>query len=662
MKFVAVLALAAAAPVFAQSYPSPTFNNTTINGTATIPHAVITGGTITGLSPPLPVPSGGTNSATPSGAALDNITGFSSTGFLTRTGSGAYSFQSLTNGITLGNLAQQAANTVLANATGSTANVTAFSMPGCGTSSSALQWASGSGFACNSAINAATLGGASAASYALLASPVFTGTPTAPTQTTGSNNSDIATTAYVANGVPCPSILDHGGDPTYTNDNTTALANTLAVGPNGNACAYFPPGKYKFSSQASYTLPKSTATVTIRGAGAENTTLAWPAGGGLKINYVSQYNSAHIRDMSLTTGTTSTGSAIYLNQTAASISNPGNTALSDITNVTIRGDDGQAATDYWTNGVLVSGVSNINFTNVGVFGNGTSAYSTLGTGVSLSGSSAVPAVVYNFSGLTANALNVGLNYGSWVQGVTIANSNFTGDSIGISVPASETGLDQLSIVNTQFNDSTGVNLLSALENTTITSSLFLVPANGTGINAQYASLLQIIGNTFNPSASSLANVGGVTIGTTTGLGATIAGNAFYNLSGVAMGLTGGSSGAVAYGNQFGGNGTNISDSGSSNHAAFSLGSVGYEWSPNGELHEWGTSVVTTDASGSFTVALPKAFPGTVHRCMAVNGDSSINVNNIAITAASVTTSTLAGKMANISSATPIRVNWDCTGF
>lgn len=62
-------------------------------------------------------------------------------------------------------LALQAANTLVANASGSSASPTAISAPSCSTSSSALQWTSGTGLACNSAINASTLGGVAAASY-----------------------------------------------------------------------------------------------------------------------------------------------------------------------------------------------------------------------------------------------------------------------------------------------------------------------------------------------------------------------------------------------------------------------------------------------------------------------------------------------------------------
>lgn len=105
--------------------------------------------TLTGI---LPVANGGTNASSASGTALDNITGFASTGFLTRTGAGTYAFQSTTNGITLGNLAQIAANTLLGNSTGSTANAAAVSVTGCNGAAQALQWTSASGFGCNSTI------------------------------------------------------------------------------------------------------------------------------------------------------------------------------------------------------------------------------------------------------------------------------------------------------------------------------------------------------------------------------------------------------------------------------------------------------------------------------------------------------------------------------
>ncbi|MFT4068937.1 hypothetical protein [Paraburkholderia sp.] len=57
-----------------------------------------------------------------------------------------------TGTVGLGNLPAQAANTVLANATASSASPTAVAMPSCSGSNNALRWTSGSGFTCASGI------------------------------------------------------------------------------------------------------------------------------------------------------------------------------------------------------------------------------------------------------------------------------------------------------------------------------------------------------------------------------------------------------------------------------------------------------------------------------------------------------------------------------
>ena len=146
--------------------------------------------------------------------------------------------------VSLSSLGAQAANTVVANATASSASPTAFPVPSCSTSASALNWTSGTGFTCNTAVNASTLGGATFASpgaigsgtastgsftslvasgtvsgtgfvnllspYALLASPTFTGTPTAPTAAAGTNTTQIATTANVVANFATPPTTGYG--------------------------------------------------------------------------------------------------------------------------------------------------------------------------------------------------------------------------------------------------------------------------------------------------------------------------------------------------------------------------------------------------------------------------------------------------------------------
>lgn len=169
---LAVVALLLPLLAFAQSYPSPTYQNVTVLGT------------------------------------------------LTSTG-----------GIGYGNLPVQIPDSLIGNVSSSTQAPGVVGLPSCSSNTNALIYTSGAGFTCNTNINASTLGGqifaapgpigSSVAStgsfttlaasgtvsgagfttllspYAKLASPALTGTPTAPTAAGSTNTSQIATTAMV---------------------------------------------------------------------------------------------------------------------------------------------------------------------------------------------------------------------------------------------------------------------------------------------------------------------------------------------------------------------------------------------------------------------------------------------------------------------------------
>ncbi|WP_261532607.1 hypothetical protein [Burkholderia multivorans] len=142
--------------------------------------------------------------------------------------------------VPLGGITSVPANTVLANATGVSATPAAFPMPSCSGANNALRWTSGTGFTCASGIALTTSGinQFAATTSAQLASvisdetgtgalvfangPALTGVPTAPTASAGTNTTQIATTAFVANSyAPLAS-------PTFTG--TTTVSNLTATG------------------------------------------------------------------------------------------------------------------------------------------------------------------------------------------------------------------------------------------------------------------------------------------------------------------------------------------------------------------------------------------------------------------------------------------------
>jgi hypothetical protein len=463
----------------AQTYPSPTFNGITLQN-------------------PLTPANGGT------GVANSNTLTLS--GNLSTTGSNPLTFN--TTGST--NITLPTSGTLLNNTSGATsgANSNITSLSGLTTPLSVSQGGTG------------TTTSTGSGSTVLATSPTLSGTPSVPTATTGTNTTQIATTEFVAKHAPCLSVLDYGGNNGGTVDNSAALSSAIAAQPSGHVCVYFPPGKYMFSSTFTYTIP-ANSSMTILGGGADLTNLYWANGSGLFINHTGAFASVHIRDMSFLTGSVQTGDAITLNQTTTTISNPANTALSDITNVTCRGNDGYLAADVWTDCVSVTGVSNVNYTNIDVTG------ALAGIGVKLSGTASALSVVHNFQGCTFNYTSDGIYYGSYVQGVSVNQSNFTGGPVGIVSPTGSVGTSQLSVTNSQFNNSQYAVLLQvSVPGTSIVGNYIIAQvASAIGVSIFQPGLLQIVGNLFNGTLAS----GQIGINFNSGSAASvITGNSFFH--------------------------------------------------------------------------------------------------------------------------------------
>lgn len=277
LKKIILAALCVPLLAFGQSYPSPTFNNVTSQGTATLTNATVSGTlSVTGapsFTLPVPVASGGTNCSAASGTCLDNITGFASTGFLTRTGTGAYAFQSLTNGVTYANLAQAGANTLLGNATGSTANVTAVAVSGCNGAAQALQWTNGSGFGCNSGV--ATSGANT--NITSLAAGTTLNTPTITGVTGGA-------CASAGNVGECKNSTVLSGSAVSLTSNTAANVTSVSLTAGNWLCygnvAFLPGATTVTSQELGWISTTSAAVPTASNSGAEIGLTALGSGGG----------------------------------------------------------------------------------------------------------------------------------------------------------------------------------------------------------------------------------------------------------------------------------------------------------------------------------------------------------------------------------------------
>ena len=163
-------------------------------------YAPLAGATFTG---PVTIPSG----SALTGSTIDSsVIGGSSPAAGTFTNLSATGTLSLpAASIALSRLSTEAANTVVANVTGSVASPAAFAMPSCSTSTSALQYTSGTGFACGSGfanLSGSTFTGTTSISYS---NPVFI-----VNDTSGSNKASI--------------YLQAGGFSEWALDNTSSSA------------------------------------------------------------------------------------------------------------------------------------------------------------------------------------------------------------------------------------------------------------------------------------------------------------------------------------------------------------------------------------------------------------------------------------------------------
>jgi hypothetical protein len=175
--------------------------------------------------------------------------------------------------VTLGGLQAIAANTLIGNATGSTASPTAITVAGCNGAAQALQWTNGSGFGCNSSV--ATSGANT--NITSLNSPAL-GAATATTAAAGTNTTQVATTAFVQ-GINAGRLLNvqvftSSGTYTPTSGTNKVIVEVQAPGGGGGGVAASSTGQNAIAQAGSggsyaeiYWASPASTTVTIGAVG-----------------------------------------------------------------------------------------------------------------------------------------------------------------------------------------------------------------------------------------------------------------------------------------------------------------------------------------------------------------------------------------------------------
>ena len=183
----------------------------------------------------------------------------------------------------------------------------------------------------------------------------------------------------------------------------------------------------------------------------------------------------------------------------------------------------------WGYGLNFYGASNINLISDNIVGSG-AAYASVGVCIQATGTSSIIPVVVNLTAVTANYCGYGFVYGPYLQGVTISQSNFTGDAVGIYVPSGQAGNDQLVVNSTQINASLyDIQVMSALP-------AFLVSGNTLYINSNSGGVALYMANAANYAITRNSFIGigtsqnGLVEGSWQSAGGVITGNQFYNFT------------------------------------------------------------------------------------------------------------------------------------
>jgi hypothetical protein len=336
--------------------------------------------------------------------------------------------------------------------------------------------------------------------------------------------------------------------------NATAINNAIASLPATGGAVYFPQGLAVVNSTITVNYPSSNIySLSFIGAGADVTTIAFEGCNGFTINCNGIPQSVHFRDMTLTTNAANT----YIGVTINNSIQLGAYAQSDFTRVNLRGNS-IALTNYWNVAINTVGMSNINFDTCLIYGN---AAGTGGLGISVAGDAAGAfqyGVVFNIDKCGLYNLGIGINYGTYIQGVTVSQTNIVNGTTGIYLASGSVGATQMSCTLCNFDVISNLIFLNAaIATVNITANSFYIPASQFGIYTVGGDGYTIVGNSFYGDPPGVGT-GVYVAGTSTGV---VTGNTFTYVN-TGVNLVGSSTGWNVQANRYPSTTTTVANVGS----------------------------------------------------------------------------------------------------
>ena len=355
--------------------------------------------------------------------------------------------------------------------------------------------------------------------------------------------------------VPYIDVRNYGYVADGTTNNYTAVVNAIAALGSAGGAIYFPPGIGVISPAISVNYPASGFySVSFIGAGADVTTLQFNGCSGIIINAQDYPQSATFRDMTFTTNATDSHYGVTLNNTVQL----GIFGQNDFTRVNFRGND-NSLTKCWNRAIFINGMSNVNYDTCLFYGTG----SNNGIGLYIQGYAAGVyqyTIVHNIAKSGFYNLGIGIVYGTYVQGVTVTQTNIVNGTTGIYLEPGAVGATQLACSACNF-DTVGnqIYLGAPIATVLLTNNSMYIPTSAAGVVFTTTGSGHSITNNLFVGDSGTSSTTGVVVNGSNAPGV-ITGNIFQNLT-TGVNLAG-TTGFNVQANQYSSVGTTVANIGS----------------------------------------------------------------------------------------------------